>query len=799
MSHVAPDIFGFMPNWADGVQLTYSLNTVLTAAERYKEQRKPLRAAPNVNESFELLVDQKSNQVIDYLRYSLQTPMWVPIFPEQLVAEQDGQGLTFIATSGNIPTETLWYLRNMARYVIMIDKEGDQPPALVELTGLGSFAVLLADNDYVVTAGCTMIFPAMDAILSSVVKTFETPYLAGYSLEFDSYTSGQDKSIDAADSDDEVLSIKPDWISRPSMDFPFGRDVVQYDAATTRYRPLTTNLPWQVRANWTNLERSEEYSLIDFFCRHHGMHQRFWFEVPEQYYRLGEYIYYGDTQVSMADSNFQYVYQGYERFFMLLKNGLKLARKLVSKVYDWIYEVSTAFGIDIALEDVSIFGRYLLCRFDQDEIALNYTSPGVSDCGLSIRELPHEYDVVPTLVADFGWDSSVEPGGEWLDADVIPPDKMPLVIIDRSSGAKYYTYNFGDNSCNNHEAEPYHTYEKEGQYCITQVIENAGETHEIKKCLTIANLAPVAYFDMTASYPGAGTNMTRFDNGWAVEAQMVNGSTGDNLTYHWDFGDGFGESTDENPSHPYTSDSPARTITLTVTNEHGSSQFQRTFEIFHSDCISWWKGEGNANDYYGRANMTWHTTEEYRAGVLGQAFKFNPYNPSNPGRAALRNPDGDTAADGRFVFDLSSNFTIECYVLRTEIGANPDDVVFFFAKGLMETLDIGNEDYAMGMDENGKIRCWLGTPNQPIRTVNRVITQANRWYHVAWTYSFGDNHIFIDGVEKPITNQSQGLIINPHSGTELSICYEKIPEAFYFKGGIDEVKVFDTVKYEAQL
>jgi hypothetical protein len=56
-----------------------------------------------------------------------------------------------------------------------------------------------------------------------------------------------------------------------------------------------------------------------------------------------------------------------------------------------VLTVETAFDRDIATEDVKVFGRFLLGRFDGDELAMHHVSSTVTECSMRFVELTNEY------------------------------------------------------------------------------------------------------------------------------------------------------------------------------------------------------------------------------------------------------------------------------------------------------------------------------------------------------------------------------------------------------------------------
>lgn len=146
----------------------------------------------------------------------------------------------------------------------------------------------------------------------------------------------------------------------------------------------------------------------------------------------------------------------------------------------------------------------------------------------------------------------------------------PVNFTNESTGTLpiSYVWDFGDSSATVTDTNPIHTYTTAGQYVASLTATNAwgSSTYTATLNITAAPEAATAVFTQT---------------GALVVGQTVfftNSSTGtEPISYLWDFGDG-GTSTDTNPSHQYTA-AGVYTVTLTATNDYGSSTATITIEI----------------------------------------------------------------------------------------------------------------------------------------------------------------------------------------------------------------------------
>ncbi|MEM6529613.1 MAG: PKD domain-containing protein, partial [Chloroflexota bacterium] len=122
-----------------------------------------------------------------------------------------------------------------------------------------------------------------------------------------------------------------------------------------------------------------------------------------------------------------------------------------------------------------------------------------------------------------------------------------------------YTWDLGDGNFSN-EASPAYTYTSQGTYEVTLVVEGPGGTDT--ETISVTAVDPV-------QPPAAAFDAIVVDDGVGLTIDFVNRSTGEGLTYAWDFGDG-STSSDESPQQVY-GDYGTYTVRLSVTNSAGTA------------------------------------------------------------------------------------------------------------------------------------------------------------------------------------------------------------------------------------
>ena len=120
-----------------------------------------------------------------------------------------------------------------------------------------------------------------------------------------------------------------------------------------------------------------------------------------------------------------------------------------------------------------------------------------------------------------------------------------------------YFWDFGDASAVITETNPAHVYASTGSFTVTLTVSNTLGSDTAVHTVDILQL-PTANFTGTTMMPIGET------------AVFTNTSTGDNLTFQWDFGDGNPVDTSVNPTHIYDQEGTF-TVTLTVSSPVGTS------------------------------------------------------------------------------------------------------------------------------------------------------------------------------------------------------------------------------------
>ena len=217
------------------------------------------------------------------------------------------------------------------------------------------------------------------------------------------------------------------------------------------------------------------------------------------------------------------------------------------------------------------------------------------------------------------------------------------------------------------------------------------------------------------------------------------------------------------------------------------------FQAWSADCVtppaglvSWWPGEGNANDIVGTNNGTLYNGVGFAPGVVGQAFSFN--GSSNSYVEVADSP----------ALQLTNAVTIECWAKRL----NTAEVHILVEKGGDWTG--GQTDYELGLNDTDSggshfgfsfAGGWRGC----------AVTPDTAWHHYAAVAANGQANpiLYIDGVPQPIVYSGGPSTMDLFASTRaLHIGAQLDPQTGWFKYSdtvIDELSIYSRALTAAEI
>lgn len=187
-----------------------------------------------------------------------------------------------------------------------------------------------------------------------------------------------------------------------------------------------------------------------------------------------------------------------------------------------------------------------------------------------------------------------------------------------------------------------------------------------------------------------------------------------------------------------------------------------------SGLVSWWRGEGNANDAVGGLNGTLSGGAGFGAGLVGQAF-------------SLDGVTGYVQIGDRPELVMSNALTVEAWIFPTGSGSGPAS----------EGIIINKEgEYEIDRTSDGTIRVAIKDPSSPfVWTVTPLVAPLNAWTHVALAYGNGVVEIYGNGSLVQTYNGPSTIGDELPAQNDFRIGgRQSISECF--KGMIDEVAVY---------
>ena len=265
-----------------------------------------------------------------------------------------------------------------------------------------------------------------------------------------------------------------------------------------------------------------------------------------------------------------------------------------------------------------------------------------------------------------------------------------VAFRDHSTGTTPLTYlwDFGDGS-GSAEQNPKHTYIRKGLYTVKLTLTNSyGSSTEIKENYIAIGLAPKADFSGT---PTTGNT--------PLTVEFTDRSTGYPTSWKWNFGDGK-ESSEQNPLHTYWS-SGEYTVTLTSSNEYGTSDVLKAYLIHVIPAL---KAKFIADPKEGKVPLV---------------VKFSDMSTGNPDTWNWNFGDGNTSSSPNPVhaYTTPGAFHVNLTVTR---GFNKDSYTQTIIAGGVPAADFITDTTTVSV-------------NTPVRFTDKTLNSPS-----AWLWDFGD-------------------------------------------------------------
>jgi PKD repeat protein/Tol biopolymer transport system component len=144
---------------------------------------------------------------------------------------------------------------------------------------------------------------------------------------------------------------------------------------------------------------------------------------------------------------------------------------------------------------------------------------------------------------------------------------LDVTFTNTSTDATSYSWNFGDGGTST-QAAPTHRYTAAGTYTVTLTANGAGGSDTETTTITVTQPIAPPNADFTADVNSGRAALT---------VRFTNNSTGDNLTFEWNFDDG-ATSTERNPVHIFNDDG-VYDVTLRASNSEGDDVANMTITV----------------------------------------------------------------------------------------------------------------------------------------------------------------------------------------------------------------------------
>ena len=361
-----------------------------------------------------------------------------------------------------------------------------------------------------------------------------------------------------------------------------------------------------------------------------------------------------------------------------------------------------------------------------------------------------------------------------------------LTVTIQSGDEITYLWDFGDGSALTGGGPTVsHTYTQTGSYPAMVFASNTVSTESATTTISILEAPPLAGF--TSSSPDELGQVTNF----------TNTSTGGNLSFSWNFGDGSAPVTTPNPIHTYAT-TGTFAVSLTATNSAGSNTTTTSVTIVDPPPVpsplvgSWSLDEvsGQRQDSSGNANHLSDNGVGSGPGRVGMA-------------ADLEASEGDylTIDDASHTgLDLAGSLTLAGWIQPETIGS------WHILASKYSFSGINDRAYRLDLRPNNQLG-FIVSPDGVfssnyilVATLTTPLTSGT-WYHLAGVFDADQQTLtlYLDGVPIASRSVTYNTVYNASAPFMLGANIQNGAPDQFFDGLLDEWRVYDKALSQAEI
>jgi uncharacterized protein (TIGR03437 family) len=226
-------------------------------------------------------------------------------------------------------------------------------------------------------------------------------------------------------------------------------------------------------------------------------------------------------------------------------------------------------------------------------------------------------------------------------------------------------------------------------------------------------------------------------------------------------------------------------FTIRAADANGCSVVNTYVLAIINDCVpsppssvSWWPGDGNANDIAGSNSGVMRNSATFAAGKVGPGFSFDGMNDS-------------------ILVGHSASLNLNQHTIDAWINPGVQQGADYHGILVKQNPDNSGRNYYIGLRTDGRIHYSISFPSSLSSIDSKAVIPTDAWAHVAATFDGKVMRIFINGQLDSFLNV--GDVTPVKTSQPLLIGHTNENASTFFKGLIDEIELYNRALSEAEI